>query len=282
MTESEEIEKPTYPKFFIPLAIIIAIIAIGLCVWGTWTFFTKVGEIWKAGPQVWIWGAAFLSPGYTFWLIVGALVWIPITILFFMELLGYTIKGGKITRQIIKWDAIDVSVAALCAAIYGGGLTATGGLAIIPGFTWIRPANCLSALFGVLFGIPGCIGCAVGNFIADALAGYLSVGSIGGFIGNFLIAYIPYKLMKDQTFRSARSIFEFYLWGVLVGSLLCAIYIGWWLDIAEPFIGLPPLFIWGWFVPWVTINNGLVTAIVSPVLGFVLYPMVKKWGLHWT
>lgn len=112
----------------------------------------------------------------------------------------------------IRWDSIDIAIAALAAAIYGGGLIVTAGLIVIPGFTWIRPANILAPVFRILFGIPGRAGLAFGNLIADALEDYLGVGSIEGFVGNFLLGYIPYKLMKDHTLRSSRSVFEFYLW----------------------------------------------------------------------
>ncbi len=229
----------------------------------------------------WLITQPFVRLGRDFWFAVGAVVWIVGTVLFFMELIGVTIKGWKLVKQIIRWDAVDISVTALSAAVYGGALAATGGIPIIPGFTWIRPANALAPLFGILFGIPGALGTAIGNFIADALAGYLSVGSIGGFIGNFIIAYVPYKLMKDHTFRTPRSIIEFYIWGVLISSVWCSIYISWWLDALEPVIGLPRPFVWGWFAPFVIFNNAFITAILTPILGYILYPPIKARGLYW-
>lgn len=265
------------------IAAISIIIAVALAIWGAWTFAQVSGLIWTKGPTVWIWGSAFLAPGYTFWLIIGGILWILGTIFFILEvILHRTItRGFKIVDNGVRWDSTDIAIAAACAAIYGGALAATGGLVIIPGFTWIRPANMLSPVFGILFGIPGCLGLAIGNFIADLLAGYLSFGSIGGFIGNFLLGYIPYKFMKDHTMRSARSWAEFYIWGVIVGSVWCAIYISWWLHVFEPLIGLPPIMIWGWFCPFVIINNSLVTAIAGGLLAYILYPIVKKRGLYW-
>ncbi len=273
-------EQPS--KVFTPAAVIIAIIAIALAIWGTVSYAAVVGAIFGEGPQVWSWGAAFLTPGFGFWRVVGGILWVLGTVFIVLELSGRTFKGWRLVRQEIRWDSLDISIAALTAAIYGGGLIATAGLIVIPGFTWIRPANMLSPVFGILFGIPGCIGLAFGNLIADALGGFFSVGSIGGFVGNFLLGYIPYKFMRDHTLRSSRSVFDFYLWGVLVGSFWCAVYIAWWLDVAQPLIGLPPVMVWGWFAPFVFINNSVVTAIVGPVLAYVLYPVVKKWGLHWS
>ncbi|MEM1866491.1 MAG: QueT transporter family protein, partial [Zestosphaera sp.] len=145
-------------------------------------------------PGEWIITQPFNILGRDGLFAISGVLWLVGTLIFFMELSGRTFKGLKIVRQVIKWDAIDVSVAALSAAVYGGALAATGGIPIIPGFTWVRPANALAPLFGILFGIPGALGTSIGNFIADALAGYLGVGSLGGFVGNFIIAYVPYKL----------------------------------------------------------------------------------------
>jgi energy-coupling factor transport system substrate-specific component len=233
-------------------------------------------------PSEWLITRPFVVLGRDALFAIAGVLWVIGTIIFFMELSGWTIKGWRIVRQVIRWDAIDVSVTALSAAVYGGALAATGGIPIIPGFTWVRPANALAPLFGILFGVPGALGTSIGNFIADALAGYLGVGSIGGFIGNFIIAYVPYKLMKDHSFRTPRSLIEFYVWGVLVGSVWCSLYISWWLDFMEPVIGLPKSFIWGFFAPWVIFNNSFITAIVSPILGFILYPPIKARGLYWT
>jgi energy-coupling factor transport system substrate-specific component len=91
----------------------------------------------------------------------------------------------------------------------------TAPIVFVPGFTWLRPANALAPLFGMFFGIPGCLGAAIGNLIADIVGGFFGVGSFGGFIGNFLIAYLPYKFVRDHSFSSASSIGEFYVWGVL-------------------------------------------------------------------
>jgi energy-coupling factor transport system substrate-specific component len=232
-------------------------------------------------PSEWLITQPFVVLGRDALFAIAGVLWAIGTIIFFMELSGWTMKGWRIVRQVIRWDAIDVSVTALSAAVYGGALAATGGIPIIPGFTWVRPANALAPLFGILFGVPGALGTSIGNFIADALAGYLGVGSIGGFIGNFIIAYVPYKLMKDHSFRTPRSLIEFYVWGVLVGSVWCSLYISWWLDFMEPVIGLPKSFIWGFFAPWVIFNNSFITAIVSPILGFILYPPIKARGLYW-
>ena len=260
------------------LTIIVVIIAIGLSVWGAITYVTE---------KQWSWGKASLSLGYGAWMAIGGILWVVGSAFFIMELAGYTIHSGKIAKFKLNWDSIDISIVALTAALYGGSLAATGGLTIIPGFTWIRPANALAPIFGVLFGLPGCIGTAIGNFIADAFAGYLGWGSIGGFVGNFLLAYISYKMVGDPSLRSAKAWFYLYL-SIIIGSVWCSAYISWWLyawgpQVSPwPLVGLPAPLVWGWFFPFVIVNNTLVSAILSGPIIFALYPLVKNWGLLWS
>jgi energy-coupling factor transport system substrate-specific component len=260
------------------LSIIIGVLFAAFFIYIAYDIVSKGLGNWSE----WIISKPFIALGRDFWFAVSGVLWVVGTALFFMEMFGYTItRQLKIAKNNVKWDAVDVAVAALSAAIYGGSLAATGGLPIIPGFTWLRPGNSLAPLFGILFGIPGALGTSIGNFIADALTGYLSIGSIGGFIGNFIIAYIPYKLMTDHSFRTPRSIIEYYIWGAVVSSVYCSLYISWWLDALEPVIGLPRLLVWGWFAPWVIFNNAIVTSTITPILGYLLYPPIKMRGLYW-
>ena len=260
------------------LSIIIGLLFVALFIYIAYDIVTKGLTNWSE----WVISAPFIKLGRTFWFVVAGILWVIGTALFFMEIAGYTVtREFKIVRNRVKWDAVDVTITALAAAIYGGSLAATGGLPVIPGFTWLRPGNSLAPLFGILFGVPGALGTAIGNFIADALTGYLSIGSIGGFVGNFLIAYIPYKLMTDHSFRTPRSIIEYYIWGAVVSSIYCSLYISWWLDALEPVIGLPRAMVWGWFAPWVIFNNAIVTTTITPILGYILYPPIKMRGLFW-
>ena len=86
-----------------------------------------------------------------------------------------------------------VAITVLCAGIYMLFLLPTKSIALIPGITEIRPASLLPVIFGLLFGPAGAWGSAIGNLGGD-LFGTLTPGSIFGFAGNFLYAYIPYKL----------------------------------------------------------------------------------------
>ncbi|AFK51595.1 hypothetical protein TCELL_1172 [Thermogladius calderae 1633] len=260
------------------LSIVIGLLFAAFFIYVAYDIVSKGLSNW----QEWIISRPFIALGRDFWFVVAGILWVIGTVIFFMEVSGDTIdRSFRIVKNNVKWDAVDVTVTALSAAIYGGSLAATGGIPIIPGFTWLRPGNALAPLFGMLFGVPGALGTAIGNFIADALTGYLSIGSIGGFIGNFMIAYLPYKFMKDHSFRSPRSIIEYYIWGAVIGSVYVALYISWWLDALEPVIGLPRPLIWGWFAPWVIFNDAIVTSTITPILGYLLYPPIKMRGLYW-
>src|SRR5262245_49297808 len=93
----------------------------------------------------------------------------------------------KNTRMII--------LVAISAAIYAAGLIAfKGGIVIIPGITEVRPANVFPIIFGLMFGPAGAWGAAIGNAIGDIFGGTLGPGSIFGFIGNFFLGFIPYKM----------------------------------------------------------------------------------------
>ena len=59
-------------------------------------------------------------------------------------------------------------------------------MSVIPGFADIRPVLMLNPVYGIFFGIPGCIAFAIGNLIGDLLSDSLRWSSIGGFIANFI------------------------------------------------------------------------------------------------
>lgn len=66
-------------------------------------------------------------------------------------------------------------------------------MVLIEGFTEVRPVNAVPVVAGLLFGPAGAWGCAIGNLISD-MFGTFSSASILGFFGNFIAAYMPYKL----------------------------------------------------------------------------------------
>ena len=72
---------------------------------------------------------------------------------------------------------------------------------VIPGFTDIRPVMILQPIYGIFFGIPGCLASAVGNLICDIISDSLKWSCIGGFIANFLgpLCFYIYctRIVKD-------------------------------------------------------------------------------------
>jgi energy-coupling factor transport system substrate-specific component len=85
--------------------------------------------------------------------------------------------------------------------------------------------------FSFLFGPAAAWGAAIGNVIRDVATTGLDVGSVFGFIANFLIGYIPYKLWSAITAEKPdlRSLKKFGLFvGVsLVACAVCGLIIGW-------------------------------------------------------
>ena len=84
-------------------------------------------------------------------------------------------------------------------------------ISIIPGFADIRPVTMLMPVYGIFFGIPGCLANAVGNLIGNIASDSLRWSSIAGFIGNFAYPYLMYlfwtKLRKSPfNLRTSRSV----------------------------------------------------------------------------
>ena len=188
------------------------------------------------------------------------------------------ISMWKYTRMII--------LVALSAAIYAAVLIVfKGGIVIVPGITELRPANVFPAIFGLMFGPAGAWGAAIGNTIGDLLGGTLGWGSLFGLVGNFYLAYLPYKLwgsffgmvpandmsQNTNTFRK----FLAYVLINLVAAAACAIIIAWYLDLT----GIVPFDFLSIFI---TLNNFIVSIVLGPPLLLLLYPRIKKWGLIWT
>lgn len=81
----------------------------------------------------------------------------------------------------------------LCVLVFVGMAVPFKVMVLIEGFTEVRPVNAVPVVAGLLLGPAGAWGCAIGNLIAD-LFGTFSKASLLGFTGNFMAAYLPYKL----------------------------------------------------------------------------------------
>jgi predicted hydrocarbon binding protein len=93
----------------------------------------------------------------------------------------------------------------------------------------------MAPLLGYVFGIPGCVGVAVGNLLADSFSGYYSVASLGGFLGNFMLAYIPYRVLSDPPLKEAKEVVQYFFLVGVGSTLICAYVI----------VGLFDLVLWG-------------------------------------
>lgn len=88
-------------------------------------------------------------------------------------------------------------------------------MVLVEGLTEVRPVNAIPPVAGLLCGPVGAMACGIGNLIAD-MAGTFSDSSVLGFIGNFMAAWIPYKLWhlfsKEQpNLHSGKNIFQYCL-----------------------------------------------------------------------
>jgi len=176
-----------------------------------------------------------------------------------------------------------VVLVALCAGLYAALLIPFKGFVLIPGVTEFRPANALPVVMGLLFGPAGAWGAAIGNLIGDFF-GSLGIGSLFGFVGNFMFAYVPYKLWinlglvskqdKEPDLKSKRKIAAYVVVAIL-GSVACALVIAWGLEVLKlvPFAALASI---------ISLNNSLPSVVLGIPVLLVLYPRIKKWDLLWT
>lgn len=174
-----------------------------------------------------------------------------------------------------------VLLTALCAALYAAVLIAfKAGIVIVPGITEIRPANILPIAFSILFGPAAAWGCAIGNFIGD-IFGTLGPGSFFGFIGNFLLGFIPYKIWghlvpissgEEPEIKTGRSWTEIIIIG-FISAAVCAVVIAWGLEL----LGFVPFKVLSTII---TLNN-TAAHIVGGILILLVWARVKKIGLYW-
>lgn len=100
---------------------------------------------------------------------------------------------------------------------------------IIPGFTDIRPVSMLEPVYGIFFGIPGCLAFAIGNLITDIVSDSLRWSSIAGFAANFagpLCFYLFWDKLSRVPFdlRGIKNIFK-HIAVILTAALIQAILI---------------------------------------------------------
>jgi len=135
-------------------------------------------------------------------------------------------------------------------------------MAVIPGFTDIRPVCMLEPVYGIFFGIPGCLAFAVGNLIGDIASDSLRWSSIAGFVGNFVYPYLMYlfwnKLRKEPfQLRTGRAL------ALFVGTVIVCATVQ--MAIITPAVGFyypdVDLFVFGASV----LANGIVFPVVFAI-----------------
>jgi len=174
-----------------------------------------------------------------------------------------------------------VLLVALCAAISAAVLIAfKAGIVIIPGLTEVRPANLLPMAFSLLFGPAAAWGSAIGNLIGDFF-GTLGPASFFGFIGNFFLGYVPYKIWghlgplssgEEPRMRRPRQWLELVTISFISGAV-CAVVISWGVEI----LGLVPFKVLSTII---TVND-TAAHIIAGFLLLLLWDRVKGIGLYW-
>lgn len=99
-----------------------------------------------------------------------------------------------------------LTVGGLLAALFMVVAVSFKGFVIIPGITEVRPVNALPVLYGIFFGQVGALASGLGNLLGDALGGTLTPASTAGFIGNYAMAYIPYKVWSACLRKEGESL----------------------------------------------------------------------------
>jgi energy-coupling factor transport system substrate-specific component len=166
-----------------------------------------------------------------------------------------------------------VVLTVLTAGLFAAILIPFKGIPLIPGVTELRPANVIPLVFGLLFGPAGAWGAAFGNLIGDFF-GTLGPGSIFGFWGNFLAAYLPYQMWRGLSLTPHGPQWLWFILAALLGGASCALVVGFGLASLK----LLPFSI---IAIAVFLNNVLVALTLAPFLLRLLAPRVSRWDLYW-
>lgn len=154
----------------------------------------------------------------------------------------------------------------LCILVFIGMAVPFKVMVLIEGLTEVRPVNAVPIVAGLLLGPAGAWGCAIGNLIADGF-GTFSKFSIFGFFGNFIAAYLPYKLWhfssrgETPNVKSYKNLIKFILI-TAIAALATALIIACGLDV-----------IFGMWIPkifWIILLNDLGFPILIGLPVFIV------------
>lgn len=178
---------------------------------------------------------------------------------------------------IVMWRHTKMVVlVALSGAAYVAILVPFKIATIVPGFTEIRPASGIPVVCGLLFGPAAAWGSAFGNLVGDIFGGTLTPGSIPGFVGNFLVAYVTYRMWRvlrgDRHADGSPGQLGWMALCSVAGGLVCAVVIA--FGVAA--MGLVPYQVLALII---TANNCVIGTIVAAILLPILYPLARSFGL---
>ena len=164
---------------------------------------------------------------------------------------------------------IDISLIIVGAVLYGLGSFATMGFAI--GTVTLRPAAFIACAWGILFG-PwiGGLAAAIGNtFISDILSGWFGIGGVGGFLGNFVMGFLPAFMAHNP-----RKWLPISIWSA-ISAVICGLLIAGW----QVLVGIQPTIWLMWGI--VVASNVPVNLVGTPIVVKLLLDRVVKRGLYW-
>lgn len=180
-------------------------------------------------------------------------------------------------RELLKmWgNTRMVVLAAATAALYAALLIPFKPLVLIPGLTEMRPGAAIPLVAGLLFGPAGAVGAALGNLLGDFF-GTLGWGSLFGLGGNFLLGYIPYRLVRatDREYLASWRGLILVEAAVLLAAAACGLFIGWGADL----LGIAPFAALGNII---VANDIIYPAILGPLLLKALDRRVRRLGLFY-
>jgi energy-coupling factor transport system substrate-specific component len=141
---------------------------------------------------------------------------------------------------------------------------------VIPGFADIRPVTMLGPIYGLFFGLPGCIIFAFMNLVMDAVSGELMWSSIAGLIANFagpllITVYWNKVSKKPLTFRNLENVLAYSV-TVILAAVLESVIITWSVALIYPDVN------WKVFALSVVLN----TAVFPIVFGVPLVILMQE------
>lgn len=133
--------------------------------------------------------------------------------------------------------------------------------------------------FSFLFGPAAAWGAAIANIARDVATSRLDAASFFGFIGNFLIGYLPYRLWNAVTkqkpdLRSPKKI-TLFVGIALLACTMCGLIIGWglyWLGFTR---FMPTALI-------IAITNSLWAIVLGSIVLALTYGIVSKRKMLYT